>query len=63
MTEKGAEVFTLADHRAIYEAIADRDPRRAHLCAAAHIERTEDWFRRNASQDAAAAALSYAAPG
>jgi GntR family transcriptional regulator, transcriptional repressor for pyruvate dehydrogenase complex len=46
MTEKGAEMFTSADHRAIYEAIVARDPRRAQLCAAAHIERTEDWFRR-----------------
>ena len=56
MTEKGAERFTLADHRAIYEAIADGDPRRAHLCAAAHIERTEDWFRRHARSEAAATA-------
>lgn len=58
MTEKGAEVFTTADHRAIYAAIVDRDPRRAHLCAAAHIERTEDWFRRHASQAAAGPTLA-----
>ena len=58
MTEKGAEVFTLADHRAIYEAIVDRDPRRAQLCAAAHIERTEDWFRRHPVQSSAGPELA-----
>ena len=58
MTEKGAEVFTTADHRAIYEAIVDRDPRRARLCAATHVERTEDWFRRHTRQDEIPPALA-----
>jgi len=53
MTEQGAELYTTADHRAIYEAIADGDPRRALLRAASHIERTEDWFRRHPSESAA----------
>lgn len=66
MTERGAELYTTADHRAIYEAIADGDPRRALLRAASHIERTEDWFRRHPSESAAAplpeAALRPPAP-
>jgi GntR family transcriptional regulator, transcriptional repressor for pyruvate dehydrogenase complex len=54
MTQRGAELYTTADHRAIYEAIADGDPRRALLRAASHIERTEDWFRRHPGESASA---------
>ena len=42
----GAELTTVDDHRAIYEAIRNRDPARARLRAAMHIARTEDWVRQ-----------------
>ena len=52
-----AELTTVEDHRAIYEAIRARDPARARLRAAMHIARTEDWVRDQlgASKDATVA--------
>jgi DNA-binding FadR family transcriptional regulator len=36
---------TVAEHRAILEALADRDPDRAKLRAAVHVAGVEDWLR------------------
>jgi GntR family transcriptional repressor for pyruvate dehydrogenase complex len=36
---------TVAEHRAIYEALADRDPERSRLRAAVHVAGVEDWLR------------------
>lgn len=45
-----AELTTVDDHRAIYEAIRTGDPARARLRAAMHIARTEDWVRQQLSE-------------
>lgn len=47
--EISAELTTVDDHRAIYEAIRAGDPARARLRAAMHIARTEDWVRQQLS--------------
>lgn len=45
-----AELTTVDDHRAIYEAVRSGDPARARLRAAMHIARTEDWVRQQLSE-------------
>jgi DNA-binding FadR family transcriptional regulator len=43
--DPGADARTVAEHRLIYDAIADRDSERARLRAAAHILGVEDAVR------------------
>jgi len=45
LTLEGVAVRTVAEHRAIYEALADRDPDRSRLRAAVHVAGVEDWLR------------------
>jgi GntR family transcriptional repressor for pyruvate dehydrogenase complex len=45
MTEPGAHERTLAEHRAIYQAIVNRDPDLARSWAIAHIAGIESWLR------------------
>jgi len=45
-----AELTTVDDHLAIYEALRSGDPARARLRAAMHIARTEDWVREQLSE-------------
>lgn len=41
----GSSPMTIAQHEAILEAIADRDPQRARLSMAAHLEGVAQWWR------------------
>jgi GntR family transcriptional repressor for pyruvate dehydrogenase complex len=45
MTEPRAQERTLAEHRAIYQAIVNRDPDLARSWATAHIAGIESWLR------------------
>lgn len=45
LTLEGVTPHTVAEHRAIYQALADRDPERARLRAAIHVAGVEDWIR------------------
>ena len=45
MTEPRAQERTLAEHRAIYQAIVNRDPDLARSWAIAHIAGIESWLR------------------
>jgi GntR family transcriptional regulator, transcriptional repressor for pyruvate dehydrogenase complex len=45
MTEPHAQERTLAEHRAIYQAIVNRDPDLARSWAIAHIAGIESWLR------------------
>jgi DNA-binding FadR family transcriptional regulator len=45
MTEPRAQERTLAEHRAIYQAILNRDPDLARSWAIAHIAGIESWLR------------------
>lgn len=45
ITEESAARRTVAEHRAIHTALANRDPVRARLYAAVHIAGVEDWLR------------------
>jgi len=45
LTLDGVAHRTVAEHRAIYEALADHDPDRARLRAAVHVAGVEDWMR------------------
>ena len=45
MTEPRAQERTLAEHRAIYQAIVNRDPELARSWAVAHIAGIESWLR------------------
>ena len=45
MTEPRAQERTLAEHRAIYQAIVNRDPELARSWAIAHIAGIESWLR------------------
>ena len=45
MTEPGAQERTLAEHKAIYQAIVNRDPDLARSWATAHIAGIESWLR------------------
>lgn len=46
ITEEGAAHRTIAEHRAIYTALAAGDSFRARLYATTHILAVEDWLRR-----------------
>ena len=46
MTEPHALERTLGEHRAIYQAIVNRDPDLARSWAAVHIAGIESWLRR-----------------
>lgn len=48
LTEQGAVERTLAEHRAIADAIAQRDPGLATALATAHIAGVERWLRQAA---------------
>jgi GntR family transcriptional repressor for pyruvate dehydrogenase complex len=45
ITEESAARRTVAEHRLIYTALANRDAARARLYAAVHIAGVEDWLR------------------
>jgi GntR family transcriptional repressor for pyruvate dehydrogenase complex len=45
MTQPHAQERTLGEHRAIYQAIADRDPELARSWATVHISGIESWLR------------------
>lgn len=45
ITQENATERTLAEHRSIMVALAQRDPARARLYAAVHIAGVEDWLR------------------
>jgi GntR family transcriptional regulator, transcriptional repressor for pyruvate dehydrogenase complex len=49
LTEQGAVERTLSEHRAIAEAIAQRDPNLATSLATAHIAGVERWLRQAAA--------------
>lgn len=51
LTLKGVTPHTVAEHRAIYEALAVHNPDRARLRAAIHVAGVEDWIRTQISQD------------
>ena len=48
VTEAGAFERTVAEHRAICEAIAARDPELAHARALAHVGGVMEWLRKSA---------------
>lgn len=45
LTLEGVAPHTVAEHRAIYQALAERNPDRARLRAAVHVAGVEDWLR------------------
>ena len=45
ITQEGALARTLAEHRAIFDAIRARDPELARTWATVHISGVEDWIR------------------
>jgi DNA-binding FadR family transcriptional regulator len=45
ITQEGALARTLAEHRAIFDAIRARDPELARTWATVHIAGVEDWIR------------------
>lgn len=47
LTETDAPARTVREHRALVEALRQRDPARARLRAAVHVCSVEDWLRRN----------------
>lgn len=49
LTEHGAHARTLSEHRAIAEALADRDPELASALATAHVAGIERWLRQATS--------------
>ncbi|MFC1417993.1 FadR/GntR family transcriptional regulator [Streptacidiphilus cavernicola] len=52
MTERGALARTLAEHRAIYDAIQARDADLARSCATIHVAGIESWLRTTLAQPA-----------
>jgi GntR family transcriptional repressor for pyruvate dehydrogenase complex len=46
LTQEGAWRRTLAEHTAILDAIADRQPEVARAWATVHIAGVEEWLRR-----------------
>ena len=46
LTQEGAGAHTLEQHRAIYQAIAAREPEVARAWATVHVSGVEDWLRR-----------------
>lgn len=53
LTLEGVTPHTVAEHRAIYEALLGRNPDRARLRAAIHVAGVEDWIRTQIAQDRA----------
>lgn len=51
LTQESAVTRTLAEHRAIVEALADGDGKLAEALSLAHIAGVEEWLRRWAGQD------------
>jgi GntR family transcriptional repressor for pyruvate dehydrogenase complex len=51
-TEPGNVEVTKREHRAIFEALVDRDPETARVAAAVHIANGEAWLRASAAADA-----------
>jgi DNA-binding FadR family transcriptional regulator len=51
LAEKGALDRTRISHRAIYRAVADKDPELARAASAAHIAEVESWFRHPPGRD------------
>jgi GntR family transcriptional repressor for pyruvate dehydrogenase complex len=46
ITQEGALQRTLAEHRAIFDAISRRDPELARTWATVHVAGVEDWISR-----------------
>ncbi|WP_238598233.1 hypothetical protein [Saccharothrix sp. ALI-22-I] len=46
MVEANAADRTLAEHEAIYNALANRDANLAQAAALLHVSTTEQWLRR-----------------
>lgn len=63
ITEEGAVARTLAEHRAILEAVERRDGVLASALATAHVAGVERWLRRAASAAPEFALPDDAAPG
>lgn len=53
ITQQDAFERTRREHRAIAEAIGDRQPSVAHACSVAHVAGIEGWLRRNLGDGAA----------
>ncbi|MGW3955779.1 FadR/GntR family transcriptional regulator [Streptomyces sp. NPDC004752] len=53
LTLEGVSLRTVAEHRAIYSALVDRDPERARLRSAVHVAGVEDWQRAALAAQAA----------
>lgn len=51
LAENGALDRTRISHRAIYRAVADKDPELARAASAAHIAEVEAWFRHPPGPD------------
>lgn len=51
LTLEGVTPHTVAEHRAIYEALAERNPDRARLRAAIHVAGVEDWIRTQITEN------------
>ena len=62
LTEQGAVERTLSEHRAIADALAQRDPALATSLATAHIAGVERWLRQAASAGASATSAAEAEP-
>jgi GntR family transcriptional repressor for pyruvate dehydrogenase complex len=50
-TDSDAVPLTLAQHTAIYEALADGDPAAAHATALVHVLTSERWLREHVAAD------------
>lgn len=50
MTDNDAAPLTLAQHTAIYEALADGDAATAHAAALIHVRTSERWLREHLAQ-------------
>lgn len=54
LQEEGAHQLTLSQHRAILDALADRDPEAARAASMVHVATSERWLRRFAAEAQAA---------
>jgi GntR family transcriptional repressor for pyruvate dehydrogenase complex len=48
--ERGATHVTLSQHKAIYDALADRDPAMAAAAALMHVDTSERWLRTHLAE-------------
>lgn len=46
LQEQGAHELTLSQHRAILDALTDRDPEAARAASVVHVATSERWFRQ-----------------